>query len=138
MADDAASRRHDDEVRAWHERAVAAGEKRLLTRTMDGGRLHSYARDEIGFARAGSGPIVTTAPGMVALAVVFAAVTVFSVFLIAAPTAQGESPLWGALVLTVGGLAGVAYAVWLALSEFRARRVRRERGLPEPSPRQLN
>lgn len=138
MPKDAADRQHDEEVRAAHEHAVAAGEKRLLTRTMDRGRLHSYAADEIGFARAGSGPIVTTAVGMVILAAVFAAVTVFSVVLVAAPTSQGESPMWGALVLTVIGAAGVLYAVRLAVSEFKARRIRRERGLPEPSPRQLD
>lgn len=138
MDNDAAGRHYDDEEIARHDRAVAAGEKRLLTRTVDGGRLHSYAADEIGFARAGSGPIVTSAAGMVSLAAVFAAVTVFSIFLVAAPTSQGESPLWGALVVTAGGLAGVAYAARLAISEFRARRIRRERGIPDPSPRQLN
>lgn len=75
---------------------------------------------------------------MVLLAAVFAAVTVFSIFLVAAPTSRGESPLWGALVLPVVGASGVLYAVRLAVSEFKARRIRRERGLPEPSPRQLN
>lgn len=138
MDNDAARRHEDEQTRAWHEHAVAAGEKRLLTRTMDGGRLHSYAADEIGFARAGSGPIVTTAPGMLVLGAVFAAVTAFSIFLIAAPTANGQDPLWGALVLTIGGIAGLVYAVRLALSEFRARKIRRERGIPDPSPRQLN
>ena len=137
--DNEATRRHEDEqTRAWHEHAIAAGEKRLLTRTMDGGQLHSYAADEVGFARAGSGPIVTTAPGMLVLGVVFAAVTAFSAFLFAAPTADGQDPLWGALVLTIGGIAGLVFAVRLALSEFRARRVRRDRGIPDPSPRQLN
>lgn len=138
MPKNADDRRHDDEVRSRHEQAVAAGEKRLLTRTLDRGRLHSYAADEIGFARAGSGPIVTTAPGMVVLALVFAALTVFSLVLVAAPTSQGEGPLWGALVLTAIGAAGVLYALRLAVSEFKARRIRRERGLPEPSPRQLD
>ena len=137
--DNDATRRHEDEqTRAWHEQAVAAGEKRLLTRTMDDGRLHSYAADEIGFARAGSGPIVTTAPGMLVLGVVFAAMTAFSIFLVIAPTANGQDPLWGALVLTIGGIAGLVYALRLAVSEFRARRLRRERGIPDPSPRQLN
>lgn len=50
MPNDDTDRRHDDEARARHERAVAAGEERLLTRTLDRGRLHSYAPDEIGFA----------------------------------------------------------------------------------------
>ena len=56
-SNDATHPHEDEQTRALHEQAVAAGEKRLLTRTMDGGRLHSYAADEIGFARAGSGPI---------------------------------------------------------------------------------
>lgn len=137
MQYDAESRRRDDEIRERHDQAVAAGEKRVLSRTMEG-RLHSYARDEIGFARAGSGPIVTSAVGMVVLASVFAAFTVLSVLLITAPTSQGQDPLWGALFLTFGGLAGTIYAGRLAAAEFRAKRVRRERGIPEPSPRQLN
>ena len=138
MDNDATRRNDDEQTRAEHEQAVAAGEKRLLTRSMDGGRLHSYAADEIGFARAGSGPIVTTAPGMLVLGLVFAAMTAFSIFLLIAPTANGQDPLWGALVLTIGGIAGLVYALRLALSEFRARRLRRERGVPDPSPRQLN
>lgn len=137
MQYDAEGRRRDDEIRERHDQAVAAGEKRVLSRTMEG-RLYSYARDEIGFARAGSGPIVTSAVGMVVLASVFAAFTVLSVLLIAAPTTQGQDPLWGALFLTFGGLAGTIYASRLAVAEFRAKRVRRERGIPEPSPRQLN
>jgi hypothetical protein len=137
MQNDVEGRRRDDEMRQRHEQAVAAGEKRVLSRTMEG-RLYSYARDEIGFARAGSGPIVTSAVGMLVLAVVFAAFTVLSVWLIAAPTSQGQDPLWGALFLTLGGFAGVIYASRLAVAEIRAKRVRRERGIPEPSPRQLN
>lgn len=127
----------DDHVRAEHEQALVRGEKRVLTRTMQG-HLYSYARDEIGFARAGSGPIVTSAAGMVVLAVVFAAFTVLSVLLMAAPTTQGQDPLWGALFLTLGGLGGSIYASRLAGAEFRAKRIRRERGIPEPSPRQLD
>ena len=137
MQYDAEGRRRDDDMRERHEQAVAAGEKRVLSRTMEG-RLYSYARDEIGFARAGSGPIVTSAVGMVVLGVVFVAFTVLSVFLVAAPTAQGQDPLWGALFLTFGWHAGTIYSVRLATAEFRAKRIRRERGIPEPSPRQLN
>lgn len=137
MQNDVEGRRRDDEIRQRHEQAVAAGEKRVLSRTMEG-RLYSYARDEIGFARAGSGPIVTSAVGMLVLAVVFAAFTVLSVWLITAPTSQGQDPLWGALFLTLGGFAGVIYASRLAVAEIRAKRVRRKRGIPEPSPRQLN
>ena len=75
---------------------------------------------------------------MLVLGLVFAVMTAFSIFLLIAPTANGQAPLWGALVLTIGGIAGLVYALRLALSEFRARRLRRERGVPDPSPRQLN
>ena len=125
---DAARGREDERTKALHEQAVAAGEKRLLTRTKDGGRLHSHAADDAGFARAGSGPIDTTAPGMLILGIFCAAVTAFSIFLIADPTANGQDPLWEALVPTVGWIAGLVYAVRLAYSELRARTIRRARG----------
>lgn len=73
MNNDAARRHEDEQTRARHEEAVAAGERRLLARTMSG-----------------------------------------------------------------GGIAGLVYAARLALAEGRARRIRRERGLPDPSPRQLD
>ncbi|WP_253182801.1 hypothetical protein [Arthrobacter sp. SW1] len=60
----------------------------------------------------------------------------FSVVLVFAPT--GQDPLWGALFLTVLSLGCVAYAARLAMRELAAKRIRRERGIPEPSPRQLN
>lgn len=43
----------DDQVRAYHEQALARGEKRVLCRTGEG-RLYSYARDEIGVVTASS------------------------------------------------------------------------------------
>jgi hypothetical protein len=127
----------DDNMKAWHQQAVAAGQKRTLSRTMNGD-LYSYARDELGFARAGSGAIVTSWWGMWVLAVVFTGIAVFSVVLVFAPTGQGQDPLWGALFLTLLSLGGVAYSASLAVRERSAKRVRRERGIPEPSPRQLN
>ncbi|MHC5560961.1 hypothetical protein [Kocuria sp. U4B] len=129
--------RLDDEVRARHADAVAAGEPRMLSRTKDG-QLHSYARDEIGIVRAGSGIKVTSAAGMALLAAFFVAVAVFSVVLVAAPTSRGQDPLWGALVLTTGALAAALYAGRLARAEVRARRVRRARGVPEPTSRSLD
>ena len=88
--------------------------------------------DEIGFARAGSELIVTTAPGMLVLGLFLAAVTAFSVLLVAAPTANGQDPLWGALVLTIGGIAG-----WCTRCGWRCpvpgARGRRERSIPDPA-----
>ena len=127
----------DDEARARHAQALAAGEKRVLMRTREG-RLHSYARDEIGIVPAGSGFKVTSAPGMALMTVFFVAVAVFSVALVVAPTSRGQDPLWGALWLAAGALAFALYAGRLARAEFRAQRVRRARGLPAPSRRTID
>jgi hypothetical protein len=137
VAFDPGRQARDAEMTAWHQQAVANGERRILSRTMNGD-LYSYARDELGFARAGSGAIVTSWVGMWILAAVFAGIAVFSVVLVFAPTGQGGEPMWGALFLTVLSLGGVAYAVRLAVRELAAKKLRRERGIPEPSPRQLN
>jgi hypothetical protein len=129
--------RRDDEVRQWHQQAVAAGQQRVLTRTING-ELHSYARDEIGVVTASSHPTVRSAGGFVVMALFFAAVAVFSILLVAGPTSQGKNPLWGALLLTAGGVGGVAYATGLAVVAAKARRLRAERGLPEPTARQFD
>lgn len=130
--------RQDEQVAAQHARALATGERRALSRTVDG-RLHSYAEDEVGFVRAGSGAIATSAAGMARLAAVFALIDAFSIFLFLAPTFDGGGdPLWGALLLTAGGAAGLVYASRLARAEARAKRIRQERGVPEPSSRQLD
>ncbi|MDR6413531.1 hypothetical protein [Pseudarthrobacter sulfonivorans] len=129
--------RRDEEVRQRHQQAVAAGQQRVLTRTING-ELHSYARDEIGVVTASSHPTVRSAGGFVVMALFFAAVAVFSILLVAGPTSQGKDPLWGALLLTAGGVAGVAYAARLAVVAAKARRLRAERGLPEPTARQFD
>jgi hypothetical protein len=72
------------------------------------------------------------------MAVFFAALAVFSIMLVAGPTSRGQDPLWGALVLTVAGIGGVLYAARMARVASRARRLRAERGLPEPSARQFD
>jgi hypothetical protein len=128
---------NEDQVRAEHERAIARGEKRVLFRTVEG-RLHSYAKDELGVVNASSHPQVRSAPGFLVLAVVFAAVAVFSILLVAAPTSKGQDPMWDALLLTVAGVAGVVYAVRMANVASTAKRLRAERGIPEPTGRQLD
>ena len=72
------------------------------------------------------------------LAVVFAAVAVFSVMLVAGPTSRGEDPMWSALFLTVAGIGGVLYAARMARVASLAKRLRAERGLPEPTARQFD
>jgi hypothetical protein len=79
----------DDQVRAYHEQALARGDKRVLFRTVEG-RLHSYAKDELGVVTASSHPQVRSAGGFLAMAVFFAAVAVFSVLLASGPLAKAR------------------------------------------------
>ncbi|MDQ0673783.1 MULTISPECIES: hypothetical protein [Micrococcaceae] len=127
----------DDQVRASHEQALARGEKRILYRTVDG-RLHSYAKDELGVVTASSHPQVRSAAGFLAMAVFFAAVAVFSILLVVGPTGQGQDPMWNGLFLTAAGLGGVLYAVRMAGVAARAKRLRAEREIPEPTARQFD
>ena len=127
----------DQQVRADHEQAVAHGENRVLMRTT-GGRLHSYARDELGVVTASSHPTVRSAGGLLVMTFFFAAVAAFSILLVTGPATRGGDPMWGALVLTAAGLGGVAYAGRLAGIAAKAKRLRTERGVPEPSARQFD
>lgn len=127
----------EDQVRDFHKQALERGEKRVLFRTVDG-TLHSYAKDELGVVTASSHAQVRSAGGFLVMAVFLAAVAVFSVLLIAGPTSRGEDPLWSALFLTVAGVAGVVYALRMAKVASRAKRLRAERGIPEPTARQLD
>lgn len=127
----------EDQIRLNHDQAVARGEKRVLFRTVEG-RLHSYARDELGVVTASSHPQVRSAGGFVAMAVFFAALAVFSILLVAAPTSRGQDPMWGALILTVAGVGGVFYAARMAGVAAKAKRLRAERGIPEPTARQFD
>ena len=79
-----------------------------------------------------------SAAGFLVLAVVFAAVAVFSLLLVAGPTSRGEDPMWSALFLTLLGSAGALYAVRMARVASAAKRLRAERGIPEPTARQFD
>jgi hypothetical protein len=127
----------DDQVRTYHDQALARGDKRILFRTVDG-RLHSYAKDELGVVTASSHPQVRSAGGFLVLAVFFAALAAFSILLVTGPTSRGQDPLWGALILTVAGAGGVLYAVRMAGVASKAKRLRAERGIPEPTARQFD
>lgn len=115
----------------------STNDKRTLHRTVTG-ELYSYSREELGIVTASSHAQVRSAVGFLVLAAVFAAVAVFSIFLVAGPTTKGQGPMWSALFLTVMGVGGVLYAVRMAKVASRAKRLRRERGIPEPSARQLD
>lgn len=102
------------------------------------GRLHSYAKDELGVVTASSQPQVRSAVGFLMMAVAFAGVAVFSIFLVAGPTSRGQDPMWGALFLTAAGLGGALDAIRMAKVASRAKRLRAERGIPEPTSRQFD
>ena len=137
MFDDAERSRRDEATRQWHHQALAAGQRRVLVRTVSG-ELYSYARDEIGVLTASSHPQVRSAVGFLVMAVVFAAVAVFSILLVAGPTSRGQAPMWSALFLTAAGLGGALYAIRMAQVASRAKRLRAERGIPEPTARQFD
>lgn len=121
----------NDAVVAEHQRAVAAGEKRVL-RTTATGEFHSYAADEIGFTPGRGQLQVSTWWGMGIVTLVLGMGFVFSWVLLLAPLAKNEPPFWGALFLTVlAGLLG-RYTFGMARDEYRATRVRQERGVPKP------
>ena len=127
----------DDQIRAHHEYALSRGEKRVLFRTVDGS-LHSYAKDELGVVTASSHPQVRSAVGFLVMAIVFAAVAVFSILLVAGPTSQGQDPMWSALFLTAAGVGGTLYAIRMAKVASTAKRLRAERGVPEPTAKQFD
>ncbi len=116
---------------------MASGQRRVLVRTVSG-ELHSYARDEIGVVTASSHPALRSAAGFIVMAVFFAALAAFSILLVAGPTSQGQDPMWGALILTAAGVGGVVYASRLARVAAKAKCVRAERGIPEPTARQID
>ena len=51
---------------------------------------------------------------------------------------RGHEPLRAALLLTAAGMGGAVYAVRMAAVAAKAKRLRAERGIPEPSARQLD
>ncbi|WP_251046547.1 hypothetical protein [Arthrobacter sp. ISL-85] len=124
-----------NEPHGKHE-AAGENEKRILYRTVTR-ELHSYSREELGIVAASSHPQVRAAVGFLVMAVFLAAVAVFSILLVAGPTSRGEDPMWSALVLTAAGVAGCLYALRMAKVASMAKRLRSQRGIPEPSARQL-
>lgn len=122
--------RRNDAVRAEHKAAVARGENRLLRRTVTGA-LHSYASDEIG-VNPSNNQQVKTWWGMAIVAAFLWLLFLGSWLLLFSPLSQGDGPAWGALFpIVLGGLGGW-YALRLSRAEYRAAKVRKQRGVPEP------
>lgn len=116
----------DEGVKRWHDRAVAAGEEKVLARTKDGD-LHSYRFDEITFVHPG---VVAAHGSMMTFTSVLASATVALVFLsVVGAVSNGE---WARLLVpVVFGLFTWLFAFW-ARQDREALTRRRERGVPEP------
>ncbi|UUW90398.1 hypothetical protein [Pimelobacter simplex] len=115
-----------------HRAALVRGERRVLRLTRSG-EPHSYAPDEIGLGPVVSGTQVTSWWGLSVLAALLAAVFAASWLIVLLPVADGHGPAWGGLAVTALSAGVGCYVLRLAHRQHRARRVRRLRGVPEPS-----
>lgn len=119
----------DECVSRWHDQAVAAGDERILARTMDGD-LYSYRADEITLYRQGNSSAVAPIWFMTTFSVMWVgialAVTVMAV------VSSGGDGQWARMVLPViVGLFAWLHVVW-ARQDWHADSRRQERGIPEP------
>ncbi|ALO65965.1 hypothetical protein AS189_04980 [Arthrobacter alpinus] len=119
----------DQQTKAWHEQAVASGQKRYLKRASNG-ELVSYLPEEYGVGRTGLGPKIYTVWGhgilvageLVFLVLVFQAINV------------GYDNVPMVVWFTVAFFTLViAYSTWNLVKEAKATRLRRQRGLPTPA-----
>ncbi|MCU1433522.1 MAG: hypothetical protein JWR71_247 [Pseudarthrobacter sp.] len=123
--------RRNDAVYAEHKEALSRGEKRVLRRTV-AGELHSYAGDEIGFSPGRGQTQVRTWWGMGIVSLVLGLLFLASWIILLLPLGKGEQPFWGALFLTALAGLGCWYMLGMAKDEYRAARIRQERGAPKP------
>ncbi|GGE95159.1 hypothetical protein [Mycetocola zhadangensis] len=119
----------DRQTTAWHEQALASGQKRYLRRAYNG-ELVSYLPEEYGVGRNGLGPKIHTVWGHAVLVVceIIALVAVFSAFQF------GGGELSGGVLFAFGFfLLVTAYSAWNLIKEAKATILRRQRGLPTPA-----
>ncbi|SEB75379.1 hypothetical protein [Arthrobacter woluwensis] len=126
--------RHNDEVIREHKAALARGEKRVLRHTKDQG-LRSYPADEIGFSPGRGHPQVSTWWGMGILFTFMVLLGLGTLVVLFVVLANGGPAPWGILVVTAFAALLSWYFFGMARDEYRARKLRRNRGTPEPSDR---
>jgi hypothetical protein len=130
MVYDRERERRNDAVYAEHKKAVAAGEKRVL-RTTSTGELHSYPGDEIGFTPGHGQAQVSTWWGMAIICAVLGLLFLGSLVMLTVTLLQGRGE-WGALFPILMGAFGFLYTLGLSRDEYRASRLRKQRGSPKP------
>lgn len=128
-AEDVTLRREIEEgVKRWHDRAVAAGEDRVLAWTTDGD-LYSYRRDEITLG----GKYVPVVAPLWFMTTFAAMIIAFGlVALVMSVISSASDGQWARLFLP----AGIGLYAWLlvhwARKDWDARARRWDRGVPDP------
>lgn len=137
MVFDREAERHNDAVYAEHKEALARGEKRVL-RQSNTGELYSYPSDEIGFSPGRGHVQVRSWWGMGVVSAFLGLMFLGSMVLFLASFQQGTAPEWGALfAIGLGGF-GAWYTFGLARDEYRGKKLRKERHVPEPGAGHVN
>ncbi|MCQ1945931.1 MULTISPECIES: hypothetical protein [unclassified Arthrobacter] len=122
----------DEEVFAEHRRLLARGEKRFLHRT-EFGNLQSYASDELGFRPDGAPPSdhPTSWVRGVILLIMYAVFILFFAGVGLFPSDDWILRVLAAILVAV--MLGCSFRLAAATrKEFRAAKVRKQRGLPRP------
>ncbi|MCC9173661.1 hypothetical protein [Arthrobacter sp. zg-Y179] len=122
----------DEEVFAEHRRLLARGEKRFLHRT-EFGNLHSYAPDELGFRPDGAPPSDHPNSWVVGVLLLILYAVFTLVFTAIGLFAADDWMLRVIAVILVAAMLWSTVRVAVASrKEYRAARVRKQRGLPRP------
>lgn len=119
----------DQQATAWHEQAVASGQKRFLKRASTG-ELVSYLPEEYGVGRSGLGPKIHTVWGH---GILVAGELVFLVLVIQAINRGYDRVPMGVWFAVAFFALVTGYSTWNLVKEAKATRLRRQRGLPTPA-----
>ncbi|MGP9500826.1 hypothetical protein ACT3TS_01270 [Specibacter sp. AOP5-B1-6] len=123
----------DQEATAWHEQAVASGQKRYLRRAFNG-ELVSYLPEEYGVARNGLGPKIRTVWGHSILVAGEIAILCLFLWALSVGASGGHTDIPAGLWIVFGFLGlTIVYSTWNLVKEAKATRLRRQRGLPTPA-----
>ncbi|RLQ84210.1 hypothetical protein D9V28_08305 [Mycetocola zhadangensis] len=123
----------DEQAKAWHEQAVASGQKRYLRRAYNG-ELVSYLPEEYGVGRTGLGPKIHTVWGHAVLVAAEIAILALFFWALGAGVGAGHTDVPGGLWVVFGlWVLLIGYSTWNLVKEAKATSLRRQRGLPTPA-----
>lgn len=132
MLDKSQREKRDEATTTAHNVLVErTGEKRRLVRAVTG-ELVSYSREEYGVGKSGHGPTVQTVWGYMVMIVVLGGLTAMGFLLLAQAIADEPSAAVGAVFMIALSLTFLLYSARNLVIEWRARKLRKERGLPRP------